>query len=128
MKKNLAETFAVLRPDLTAMPVAVTPTVYEELDRDFDDFHGHVLVSSHTFTEPWPTWERHPAGDEIVCLLSGAATLILEVGGGEKAVKLEKAGDYVVVPKGTWHTARTSVSTTMLFVTPGEGTENRPAR
>ena len=33
---------------------------------------------------------------------------------------------HVVVPKGTWHTARTSVPTKMLFVTPGQGTENKP--
>jgi hypothetical protein len=39
---------------------------------------------------------------------------------------LRDAGSYVVVPKGVWHTARTSVATRMLFVTPGEGTENRP--
>ena len=102
--------------------------VYEELDRDFQGFRGHVLLSCHTFKEDWSSWERHPAGDEIVCLLSGAATMILEEGGAEEAVRLEKAGEYVVVPKGTWHTARTSVSTTMLFVTPGEGTENRPAK
>jgi len=37
-------------------------------------------------------------------------------------------GIYEQLDRGTWHTARTSVSTTMLFVTPGEGTENRPVR
>jgi quercetin dioxygenase-like cupin family protein len=118
----------VLRPDLTAALVEVTPTIYEALDRDFDNFRGHVLVSSHTFKDDWPTWERHPAGDELVCLLAGEATMVLERDGAETAVRLSAPGSYVLVPKGTWHTARTSVSTTMLFVTPGEGTENRPAR
>ena len=40
--------------------------------------------------------------------------------------RLRDPGSYVVVPKGTWHTARTSVPTRMLFMTPGEGTENKP--
>ncbi len=32
---------------------------------------------------------------------------------------------FVVVPKNTWHTAKVHAPTMMLFVTPGEGTENR---
>jgi mannose-6-phosphate isomerase-like protein (cupin superfamily) len=126
VKHDLAKTFAVIRPDLTASLVPVTPGVYELLDQDFDHFRGHVLLSCYTFKEDWPSWERHPAGDELVCLLSGEATMLFEEGGTERGVRLEKPGEYVLVPKGTWHTARTSVSTTMLFLTPGEGTENRP--
>jgi len=128
MKYEIAKTFAVLRPDLTVSPVDVTPGIYEQLDRDFDNFKGHVLVSTHAFREDWPTWERHPAGDELVCLLSGEAAMVFERDGKETSVRLSEPGSYVLVPKGTWHTARTSVSTTMLFVTPGEGTENRPVR
>jgi mannose-6-phosphate isomerase-like protein (cupin superfamily) len=128
MKYEIAKTFAVLRPDLTVAPVDVTPGIYEQLDRDFDNFKGHVLVSTHAFSEDWPTWERHPAGDELVCLLSGEATMVFERDGKETPVRLSEPGSYVLVPRGTWHTARTSVSTTMLFVTPGEGTENRPVR
>ena len=70
--------------------------------------------------------ERHPAGDEIVCLLSGDVKMVLDRGGAEEVAGLRDPGSYVVVPKGTWHTARTSVPTRMLFVTPGEGTENKP--
>jgi uncharacterized cupin superfamily protein len=93
---NLASTFAVLAPNLSATPVAVTPTLFEELD---------------------------PAGDEIVCLLSGRATVILEDG---KRLELSEPGSFVIVPKGAWHTAKTAVPTKMVFVTPGEGTENKP--
>ena len=124
---DLAKTFVVLKPDRTTALVDVTPTVYEELDRRFDGFRDHVLVSTYAFDADWPSWERHPAGDEIVCLLSGNVRLVLERDGGEEIVQLSEPGTYVVVPKGTWHTARTSVPTRMLFVTPGEGTENRPA-
>ena|SRR5579862_8709284 len=123
---HLSSTFVVVEPNHAAIPVAVTPTVFEELDRRFDGFRGRILVSSLGFDADWPTWEIHPAGDEIVCLQSGRATLVLERDGGEKTIELREPGSYVIVPRGTWHTARTSVPTTMLFVTPGEGTRNRP--
>jgi mannose-6-phosphate isomerase-like protein (cupin superfamily) len=58
--------------------------------------------------------------------MSGAATMILDRSGGQETVHLRDPGAFVIIPKGTWHTARTSVPTTMLFVTPGEGTQNKP--
>ena len=122
---HLPGTFAVLKPDLAVQPVAVTPTLYRELDTAFQGFRGHVLVSSHEFTADWPTWERHPAGDEIVVLLSGRATMLLRTGAGEEALDLAAAASYVIVPRATWHTAKVSEPTRMLFITPGEGTENR---
>jgi len=33
------------------------------------DFCGEYLVSTHDFTGDWSTWEIHPKGDEVVCLL-----------------------------------------------------------
>jgi mannose-6-phosphate isomerase-like protein (cupin superfamily) len=126
MKRDLGETFAVLQPDQSMALIDVTPTVFEELDRRFDGFKGRVLISSFSFDSDWPTWEMHPVGDELVCLLSGDVTMVLARGGAEERIHLRDPGSYVVVPKGTWHTARTSVPTKMLFVTPGQGTENKP--
>jgi oxalate decarboxylase/phosphoglucose isomerase-like protein (cupin superfamily) len=83
------------------------------------------LMSAFTFSEPWPTWERHPAGEELVMLLSGTATLVLDMPDGERATQLQTPGAYVLVPPNVWHTARTSVPTTLLFLTPGAGTEHR---
>lgn len=123
---NLASTFVVVEPDHRAVPVAITPTIYEELDRAFDHFKGRILVASFGFEADWPTWEIHPAGDEIVCLMSGEATMVLDRNGVEEIVRLREPGSFVIVPKGTWHTARTTVPTKMLFVTPGEGTRNKP--
>jgi mannose-6-phosphate isomerase-like protein (cupin superfamily) len=123
---DLASTFVVLQPDQSAALVKNTPTVYEELDRRFDGFKGRTLVSSHSFDADWSTWEMHPAGDEIVCLLSGDVEMVLQRHGGEEVTRLREAGSYVVVPKGTWHTARPRVPTTMLFVTPGQDTQNKP--
>lgn len=80
----------------------------------------------HSFTADWPIWEMHPNGDEVVCLLSGNVTFIVDQDGNHKQVSLTRAGDYIVVPKGAWHTARTSVETVMLFITAGEGTGHKP--
>ncbi len=92
----------------------------------YPQFDQGRLMSAFTFSEAWPSWERNPAGEELVMLLSGAAVLVLEENGVEREVELATPGAFVLVPKGTWHTAKTSVSTTMLFLTPGDGTEHRP--
>ena len=84
------------------------------------------LMTAFTFSESWAMWERHPAGAELVMLLSGAATIVLEEQGQEREFALDEAGAYVLVPPNVWHMARTSVPTKMLFLTPGEGTEHRP--
>ena len=99
------------------------PKIYQELG----EFSGEILVSRHEFSEPWPTWEIHPKGDEFVYLLSGDTDLVLKVAGQEKVVRVNVPGSYVVVPRGTWHTARPHEKTAMLFVTPGEGTLNQEA-
>ena len=123
--KNLAESFAILQPNLRVKAVDVTPSLYADLDTDYAGFKGHVLIAVHEFAEDWPTWERHPAGDEIVMLLSGAVTLVLKAAAGEESVVLDTPCSYVVIPLNTWHTARVSEPSRMLFVTPGEGTENK---
>ena len=122
---RLLEVFAVLKPNLSAECVDVTPTLYQELDSNYSGFKNHVLVSSFEFSDDWSTWELHPAGDEIVLLLSGSATLVLRTANGDVRVALTEPGTYVLVPRNTWHTAHTSEPTRMLFITPGEGTENR---
>ena len=121
----LDRTFAVLKPDLSVKRVDVSPSLYEDLDRDFSGFRGHVLISTHRFSEDWPGWERHPAGDEIVLLQSGRATMVLRMESGDEQVELSEVGSYIVIPRDTWHTARISTPAQMLFITPGEGTENR---
>jgi mannose-6-phosphate isomerase-like protein (cupin superfamily) len=123
---DLTSTFVVFEPGHSAVPVAVTPTIFEELDERFEHFKGRLLVSSFSFDSNWSTWEAHPAGDEVVCLLSGDVTLVLDRNGAEEVVRLRAPGSFVIIPKGTWHTARTSVPSKMLFVTPGEDTQNRP--
>ena len=115
---------AVLAPGGIVHTKEITASIYQELDREFDGFAGHALVARHTFSQAWPTWEMHPKGDELVFLLSGDADFVLWVGGKEDIVRIHQAGQYVVVPKGVWHTVRPHQPTSMLFITPGEGTLN----
>ncbi len=123
--KQLASHFVVMNRDLGADVVEVSDTLYAELDEKYGGFAGHSLIASHSFDSDWPTWEMHPAGDEFVMLLSGAADMVLLQDGDENIASLDSPGSFVIVPRGTWHTARVAQAATMLFVTPGEGTENR---
>ncbi|HBN13991.1 MAG TPA: cupin, partial [Pseudohongiella sp.] len=64
-------------------------------------------------------------GDEIVVLMAGATTFHLQTESGDKTIELSEPGQYVIVPKGIWHTARTSAFSRVLFITPGQETQNR---
>ncbi len=94
-------------------------------ERFADDGAEGRLVCIVEQEATWSTWERHPAGEELVVLLSGRVDLIQEVDGAEHVVALE-AGQAVVNPPGVWHTAVVHEPGAALFVTPGVGTEVRP--
>jgi mannose-6-phosphate isomerase-like protein (cupin superfamily) len=121
---NIADEFVVLSPDKVAYTVVNSPTVYQDLAREFGDFKGHEIIALHEFHEDWSSWEVHPNGDETVVLLSGSATFVIKLGGSDHEVTLNKPGDTVIVPTAAWHTARITEPTNMLFITPGEGTLN----
>jgi len=123
--QKLHEVFAVLKPDQSVATVAVTPDIYDALVRDFDHFRAHSLVSVYEFSAPWTSWERHPAGDEVVVLLSGQARFRIRTSSGEDSVTLAGAGTYIVVPRNAWHTAETTEATRLLFITPGEARKTR---
>ncbi|WP_421999246.1 cupin domain-containing protein [Reyranella sp.] len=82
------------------------------------------LVSLYTFTESWTSWERHPAGAEAVICTAGEITLIQEMPDGLQRVTL-RPGEYAINPAGVWHTADVTGSASALFITAGQGTENR---
>ena len=124
---NLATQSAIFTPGLEAKTKALSPTFYPELETEFNGFAGHVLISQHHFAEDWPTWEVHPAGDEFVTLITGDITLVLWQDQQEWSLRLSTPSDFVIIPRGVWHTARVHAPTTMLFVTPGEGTKNAAA-
>jgi mannose-6-phosphate isomerase-like protein (cupin superfamily) len=121
-------TYVLLGPDGTALPLPVTPTFWQDLDTEARLQGEGRLVSSYHFPSSWESWEKHPAGEELVILLSGAMELILETGDQETRPMLAMPGEFVIVPRNTWHTADVPDSATALFITAGEGTENRPRR
>jgi len=83
------------------------------------------LVSMHTFSESWNSWEMHPKGAELVICVSGRITLIQEIAGQPQRVTLD-VGEAVVNEPGVWHTADVDGEATALFITAGVGTEMRP--
>lgn len=84
-----------------------------------------TLVAGYVSTEDWPNWEMHPAGDEILVLLDGRMTLILDEPAGERRVEIA-AGSTCIVPKGVWHRALVPEVSRFLGITYGAGTTHRP--
>ncbi len=93
--------------------------------RHADDGVEGRLVSMHTFTAPWDSWEMHPEGHEVVICTAGEMTLIQEIDGAPVRTTL-RVGEYAINPPGTWHTADVSGSATGVFITAGAGTQIRP--
>jgi quercetin dioxygenase-like cupin family protein len=125
---NIQSTYLRLRPDSSIEKLPVDASFWPRLMAgQLGDFHHEYLVTCYTYGCDWPSWEIHPNGDEIVLMISGKATILETADGQHELVKLEGPGSFAFVPKGTWHTAKTDQESTMLFVTAGEGTRNRPA-
>jgi len=137
MSKTLdpLQTYLLLETDGTAVPLPGGETFWTQLmsgrptdagvQRLMGATHGRLL-SAIPMDEDWTNWERHPAGDEILFLVSGELTLVLEEDGEERFLEL-KAGKLAIVPRGVWHTARMSTACVLLALTDGLGTEHRPA-
>jgi mannose-6-phosphate isomerase-like protein (cupin superfamily) len=125
--RHIITTYLHFRENGRAEAIPVSDSFWEEMAAGkYSQLEQGRLMSAFTFSKPWAMWERHPAGEELVMLLSGSAIVVLEELGQERTVQLSEPGAYVLVPQNVWHTARTSVQTTMLFLTPGAGTEHRP--
>ena len=111
-------------PGATLLPV--TADFWQELAARTDLASGR-LVSAYRFREDWTSWERHPAGDELVFQLSGAMDFVVDDGGNERTISL-RGRAALVVPRGAWHTARVLEPSEAIFVTRGAGTEHRPGK
>jgi hypothetical protein len=55
--------------------------------------------------EDWTTCEMRPAGEEIITLLSGRATLVVDTPDGNAEIELSRMGETIVLPaaRGTRH-------------------------
>lgn len=125
---NVASTFLRLRSDSSIEPLPVGNDFWPRLMAgQLGSFHHEYLVTTAHYAADWQSWEQHPLGDEIVVLLSGAVSFVLDEGHGTtRQVGLDAPGSYVLVPRGAWHTAKVHAPAQLLFITAGEGTRGRP--
>lgn len=84
------------------------------------------LVSQHSFTEDWPSWEMHPRGSEVVICTAGEMVLRQAFADGRVEAIALAAGDYAINPPGVWHIADVAAAATAIFITAGEGTQHKP--
>lgn len=127
--RRLAENWVHLRLGATAVPQPPFDGMewYEAYgNRHAADGREGRLVSQHTFTEGWPTWEMHPLGDEMVICTSGEMVLRQEFPDGRQEEVTLRAGEYAINPPGVWHIADIETEATAVFITAGEGTQHRP--
>jgi|SRR5262245_16794737 len=121
---SLDRTYVHLRPDESALAMEGGAKFWQGIDQRHDLDRGR-LMGSVDQTADWNHWERHPAGDEILVLLSGEMELVLDTGRGEERASLQ-TGQAFIVPKGVWHRGIVKRPGQLMFLTPGAGTEHRP--
>jgi mannose-6-phosphate isomerase-like protein (cupin superfamily) len=132
---DLSENYLMLEPDGAAVLLPGGGEFWSQLmsgdatdpgiRRLMGSEHGRLL-SALPMSADWTNWEMHPAGDEILFMLDGKATFLLDLPDGLSEVALS-AGRLLVIPKGVWHTAKVSEPARLLAITAGRGTQHRPA-
>jgi hypothetical protein len=126
---DLTSTFVHLGLGARAVPVpdfTWSPEFLDGYQRGFaDDGDEGRLVCVIPQDQTWDSWERHPAGEELVLLMSGRVDLIQDLDDGPHTVALVP-GHAAVNPRNVWHTATVHEPGVALFVTPSRGTEQRP--
>jgi mannose-6-phosphate isomerase-like protein (cupin superfamily) len=121
---SLDSTYIHLKPDESALAMEGGPAFWAGIADRRDLDHGRLMGSTEQSAD-WDHWERHPAGEEILVLMSGELELVLDTGGGEQRAVL-KPGQTFIVPRGVWHRGIVKKPGKLMFITPGAGTEHRP--
>ncbi len=85
---------------------------------------GRIVMTAHT-AKSWDVWESHPAGEEVVIVISGKAEFIQLIDGVEQRVVVGP-GQAIINPAGVRHTANVIEAFTAVYLTPGPGTEHHP--
>lgn len=132
--RKLSESFLHLGPGKDGMGATAVPQPpFSGMDwyEGYGARHGSDgpegrLVSQHTFTEGWDSWEMHPKGSEVVICTEGAMVLTQEFPDGRREQVTLSAGEYAINPPGVWHIADVETQATAIFITAGEGTQHRP--
>jgi len=123
---DLDRTYIHLEDGPAAARIEVGAGFWDTIDQRAELAEGRLLTAFRfDSTADWPHWEMHPAGDEIVCLVSGALDLVLDDGMAERTVAL-RDGATAVIPRGVWHRAIVREPSRALFITRAAGTRHRP--
>ena len=122
---DLRRTYVHLAPSGAATRVEVDDQFWATIATRTELHDGYLVTRART-TADWPHWEMHPEGEELVVLLSGAVTLVLDDGTREWTVELRPGAGTWINPRGVWHRAIVHEPSEMLFATAGRGTLHRP--
>ncbi len=115
---DLGQRVLGLHRDGSAHPIESKPGPPVRID-------GYSIGAPFMTREPPHAGEMHPDGDELLLLLSGRVTVVLEDEDPPRRVALEP-GMALVVPRGVWHKVLLDEPSRLLHVTPGPGGEHRP--
>jgi mannose-6-phosphate isomerase-like protein (cupin superfamily) len=86
---------------------------------------GFIVGAPAMTQSPPHGGEMHPDGDELLFLVSGHVSVVLEDEGSEQKLEL-RPGEACVVPRGVWHRVVLNEPSQILHITPGPGGEHRP--
>jgi len=129
-KRRLPDSFLHLGLGATAVPQPPFEGGMEWYEgygrRHGSDGREGRLVSQHSFSEDWDSWEMHPLGEEVVICTAGSMILTQEFPDGRRETVSLEAGEYAINPAGVWHIADVEAHATAIFITAGEGTQHRP--
>jgi mannose-6-phosphate isomerase-like protein (cupin superfamily) len=92
-----------------------------------EELRGY-FVGVYRMTKDWTSWERHPAGDELVFVVSGKVDLVMEDEDGKDVLIALDSGAACIVPRGVWHRIVVHSHGEALHITPGMGNHYRAVR
>ena len=116
-------TYVQLADGAAAVPIAVDSSFWQRLEKEAALQEGRLVTFFH-LARGNMHWEMHPAGDELLFLVSGKTAIVLDDGKARRKVVM-KAGKALIVPRGVWHTLEIAEPGDLLAITRGAGTEVR---
>jgi mannose-6-phosphate isomerase-like protein (cupin superfamily) len=121
---DLGSTYVQLQDRGGALPVEAGPDFWTRFAGRPELAEGRMVWTAAQARD-WANWEKHPNGDAVYYLLSGAVDIVVEVGDAERTISL-RPNNACVVPRGVWHRVVVQQPANLLGVTRSAGKELRP--